>query len=213
MKKMIVLTLLVSVAFISCKNDKPKQEGENTEVTTEVNTSNEEAKSQDGPFNVVAETSTLNWLGKKPTGSHNGTVAVKEGILVVTNGNLIGGNVTFDMTSMTVLDIPANDESHGKLLGHLKSDDFFSVAKFPTSTFSITSVENGETIKVKGNLTIKGITKAVEFPATLKIAENSVMLTAEAFKVDRTEFDIKYKSNKFFGMNDQILGNNFQSSN
>jgi polyisoprenoid-binding protein YceI len=213
MKKIIVLTLLVSVAFISCKNEKTNKDTENTDANSEVQAPVEAAKDADAPFNVVAETSTLNWVGKKPTGAHNGTVAVKEGILAVANGNLIGGNVTFDMTSITVLDIPADDESHGKLLGHLKSDDFFAVETHPTATFAITAVDGTENVTVKGNLTIKGITKAIEFPATLKIAENSVMLSAETFKIDRTEFDIKYKSAKFFdNLKDKFINDDFEIS-
>jgi len=209
MKKLIALTLLVSVAFISCKNEKPKQEVNTIEVEETV----EVAKNVGDAFKVIPETSTLKWLGKKPTGSHDGTVAVKEGNLFISNGNLTGGDVTFDMTAITVLDIPADDSSNGKLVGHLKNADFFDVATYPTASFKITEVVNGESITVKGDLTIKGITKSIEFPATLKVSEGTVLLTASTFEIDRTEFGIEYKSSKFFdNLKDKFINDDFEIS-
>lgn len=209
MKRIMVLALLVSVAFISCKDKKQKEEVVEVEVEEKVVVTETEGES----FNVITETSALNWVGKKPTGSHNGTVAVKEGDLSISNGNLTAGTVTFDMGTIDVLDIPAEEESYGKLVGHLKSPDFFDVTANPTSTFKITEVVNGESMTVKGDLTIKGITKSIEFPASLKVSEGTVMLTAETFTIDRTEFDIKYKSSKFFdNLKDKFINDDFEIS-
>jgi hypothetical protein len=207
MKKMIVLALFISVSFISCKNEKPNQEEQPANQTAEV------AKIPSDTLIVDISTSTLKWKGSKPTGSHDGIVGVKSGNLEVNNGELLGGTVVFDMTTITVLDIPAADENNAKLLNHLKSPDFFDVAAYPTSQFVITGIIPGGTTIVKGNLTIKDVTKSIEFPATVEKTENGVQLKAEPFKVDRTEFGIEYKSQKFFdNLKDKFIDDDFEIS-
>jgi hypothetical protein len=205
MKKQILSILVLSILFISCK-EKAKEEKNVTEA---------EAKTEvqgivDANYTANTETSVLNWKGFKPTGTHNGTVAIENGTLEVKEGKLIGGNFVFDMNTITVLDIPADDESNGKLKGHLESGDFFDVANNPTATFDITSVEGN---LVKGNLTVKGITKALEFPATLTTTDAGVQLTGTTFQIDRTEFDIQYKSQKFFdNLKDKFINDEIEIS-
>lgn len=205
MKKQILSILVLSILFISCK-EKAKEEKNVTEA---------EAKTEvqgiaDATYTANTETSVLNWKGFKPTGTHNGTVAIKNGTFVVKDGELTAGNFAFDMTTITVLDIPADDENNGKLTGHLKSGDFFDVANNPTATFDITSVEGN---LVKGNLTIKGITKAIEFPATLTNTDAGVKLSGATFEIDRTEFDIQFKSKKFFdNLKDNFINDMFEIS-
>ena len=204
MKKLIVLALFVSVAFIACKSEKKEAKEEVAEAKTEV------AGIEDGVYAAKVEASTLNWKGFKPTGTHNGTVAIKEGSLTVKDGKLSAGTFMFDMSSVVVSDIPADDKMNAKLVGHLKNADFFDVENYPTSTFEITSVEGDN---VKGNLTVKGITKPIEFKASLVDVEGGVELSGEAFKIDRTEFDIQYKSKKFFdNLKDKFIDDEFEIS-
>lgn len=144
-------------------------------------------------FTVDANATTLAWVAKKVTGQHNGTIKVSGGDITLDGTKVKSGNFTIDMNSIVILDIQGG--SNEKLLGHLKSDDFFSVAKFPTTSFVITSVtpKSGSTYTVKGKLTIKGITQDIEFPA--EIGFNGKTMTAKAnITVDRTKFDIKYRS-------------------
>jgi polyisoprenoid-binding protein YceI len=150
-------------------------------------------------FKVDAAKSMLSWEGKKVTGQHNGNVKVKDGMLTVDGGKLTGGMFTIDMASMTNLDL--TDKGYNdKLMGHLKSEDFFNVAKFPTSTFKITKVTPGASANlytITGDMTIKGITNAVSFPATVKM--NATMIEAEGkATLDRTKYDIRYGSKSFF---------------
>ncbi len=202
----MILALMVSASFIACKNDKPK-ETEAVVATPEVETI------ADGTYTATVESSILNWKGFKPTGTHDGTVAIKEGNLVVADGKLTAGDFTFDMNSMVVLDIPADDENNAKLLGHLKNSDFFNVENNPTATFKIVEVVNGETTVVKGDLTVKGITKSIEFPVTITQTATGVELVGETFKIDRTEFDIQYKSQKFFDdLKDKFINDEFEIS-
>jgi len=114
-----------------------------------------------GSQKVDAAKSSVKWLGKKVTGQHDGTIGIKEGNLEVNNGKVTGGKVVIDMSSLAVLDLK-DPGMNGKLTGHLKSDDFFGVATYPTADLVITKVE-GNTFS--GNLTIKGITNPISFTA------------------------------------------------
>ncbi|HVI45775.1 MAG TPA: YceI family protein [Chitinophaga sp.] len=149
-------------------------------------------------FQVDAKQSKLSWVGKKVTGQHSGTINVADGKLEVENNALKGGTFSLDTRSIAVTDITDAD-GNAKLVGHLKSEDFFSTEKFPAATFVITSVKakgNGS-YDVDGKLTIKGITNPISFPAAVTVAGNN--LTAKAnIKVDRTKYNIKYGSKSFF---------------
>jgi polyisoprenoid-binding protein YceI len=184
----------------------------NTEASGEV------AEAGAGAINYTIDpaTSNVEWTAKKVTGQHNGTVALKSGELKAESGALTAGKFTMDMTSIVVLDIPANDEYNGKLVGHLKSPDFFNVEASPEANFEIVSVEpiagavaGASNYTVKGNLTIKGIAKAITFPATITIADDNLTANAQ-FDIDRTEWDIQYGSGKFFqDLGDKMINDAF----
>ncbi|MBB6238526.1 polyisoprenoid-binding protein YceI [Pedobacter sp. AK013] len=158
-------------------------------------------------YTVDAAKSTITWVGKKVTGSHNGTVALQSGTLAVNGKSVTGGTFVIDMTSIKDADGSA------KLEGHLKADDFFGTAKFPTSTFVITKVAgSGANVTVTGNLTIKGITKPLSFPATVTVnADGTASALAGKIVVDRTKYDIKYGSKSFFdSIGDKAIDDNFE---
>ena len=158
-------------------------------------------------YTVDPAKSTITWVGKKVTGSHNGTIALQSGTLNVDGKKVTGGTFTIDMNSIKDADGSA------KLEGHLKADDFFGTAKFPTSTFVITKVAgSGATLTVTGNLTIKGITKPVSFPATVAVnADGTVSALAGKILVDRTKYDIRYGSKSFFdSIGDKAIDDNFE---
>lgn len=149
-------------------------------------------------YKVDSQKSILNWNGKKVTGEHSGTIKVSDGSLTVDGGKLSGGTFTFDMNSIVNTDL--TDASYNaKFIGHMKSEDFFNTAKFPTSTFKVTKVtpKGGDAYDITGNMTIKGITNAVTFPATVKMTGNSVTADGKA-TLDRTKYDIRYGSKSFF---------------
>lgn len=149
-------------------------------------------------YKVDAAKSSLTWVGKKVTGEHTGNINVKEGAFVVDANKVTGGQFTFDMNSMTCTDL-ADKDYNAKLMGHLKGDDFFSTVKHPTSTFKITKVtpKGGDLYDITGNMTIKGITNAVNFPATVKMVGNQITAMGKA-TLDRTKYDIRYGSKSFF---------------
>lgn len=168
-----------------------------------------------GTYKVDPAVSTVQWLGKKVTGQHSGNVPVKSGEISVQGGNVTGGKVLVDLSNITVTDL--DGEMKGKLEGHLKSDDFFSVEKHPTATFEIKSVKkldkadaNGQTHEVTGTLTIKDTTNPLTFPAKIAVGDNVVTATANGVAVDRTLYDIRYGSGKFFqGLGDKVIYDKF----
>lgn len=149
-------------------------------------------------YNVDVNNSVIVWKGYKVTGQHTGTVKVKNGNLQLTDGKLTGGSFDIDMNSITDTDM--EPEYAAKLVGHLKSDDFFGVSKFPTAKFVITRAIPQDTkgnYKIIGNLTIKETTKEVKFAAN--VAEQNGKLTATGqLKIDRSEYNVRYGSGSFF---------------
>ena len=139
---------------------------------------------------VDATKSSINWLAKKVTGQHEGTVNLKEGNLIFKGKKVVGGNFTVDMTSMTTTDLKAG-QGKEKLDGHLKSEDFFGTEKFPTSTLVFKSIgeKSAGVYSVTADLTIKGVTNSVNFELTAAANTATAKLT-----IDRTKFGIKYGS-------------------
>lgn len=152
------------------------------------------------PVKVSADltSSFVKWTGYKVTGQHFGKVMLKSGSLEFEGDNLIGGAFEMDMTSITVEDLTG--ESAKKLGGHLKSDDFFGIAAYPTSKFVITKVVSRGTpgaYKIVGNINLKGTTKELRFNTDIKTIEGKQTAVAK-IKLDRSEYDIRYGSGSFF---------------
>jgi polyisoprenoid-binding protein YceI len=154
---------------------------------------------------VDATKSTINWVGKKVTGQHSGTVAIKSGALVFKKNVLKGGTFTVDMTSLNTTDL--SGEYQGKLNGHLKADDFFGTEKYPTSTlvFKTIAAKGNDVYTVTADLTIKAKTNPITFEITVK---GDTATTA--LKIDRAKYDIKYGSKSFFeGLGDKTIYDDF----
>ena len=141
---------------------------------------------------IEIKNSTITWKGYKVPGQHEGTIQLKAGNLIFDNNKLVGGNFVMDMTSIDVTDLQGSYKD--KLVGHLKSDDFFGSATHKTAALKITKVvNNGNKATVTGDLTIKGITNSITFDMT--VTDNK----ATAFlKINRAKYDIRYGSNSFF---------------
>ncbi len=142
---------------------------------------------------IKTDNSTVTWKGYKVTGSHYGTVALESGHLVFDEGKLTGGEFVVDMTTIVTDDLEG--EYKGKLEGHLKSDDFFGVEKFPTANLVFTKVKSTgkNSYEITGDLTVKGISA----PVTFEMSVYGNKATANV-KIDRTTYDIRYGSTSFF---------------
>jgi len=188
--KFRILTILIATAtFLSFKSTAPEN------------------------FVVDIKASSIEWVAGKVGGSHNGTIQLASGSLAFVGKTLKSGSFGIDMNTISISDLKGN--SNQNLLNHLKGDDFFSVAKNPASTFEIVKVSPAGTdrVNITGNLTIKGITNEITFPASVKRVKNTVAAVAKGVKVDRTKYDIKYRSKNFFGdIGDKAIDDEFELS-
>lgn len=167
-----------------------------------------------GTLTATAQTQDINtskskikWVGEKVTGQHEGTIKFSTGALIFNNGNLVSGKFSVDMNSIEVTDLKAG-EGKEKLEGHLKADDFFGTNIYPVSSLNFTSVKkkSANVYTVKADLTIKNITKPVQFD--LKVADG---VATTQFDVDRTKYGIEYKSGSIFdGLGDKVIYDDFK---
>jgi polyisoprenoid-binding protein YceI len=166
-------------------------------------------------FKIDTQASKMTWLAKKVTGQHNGTIKLSGGSLNVEGNVVKSGSVEIDMNSIVVEDI-ADKDMNAKLTGHLKEADFFDAAKYPKGKFEVTKMEPNKqaagknNYTVTGKLTLKGITKDVTFPATVVINGNKMTANAK-FNLDRTQWDIRFNSGKFFPeIGDKMIYDEFE---
>jgi polyisoprenoid-binding protein YceI len=157
-------------------------------------------------FKIVSAQSNIDWVGKKVTGAHNGTIAVKEGELVLNESGLIAGKFIIDTTSIKILDV-TDPSTNAQFAGHLASDDFFSIEKNPEATLAITAVSGKH---VEGDLTIKGITHPIAFDATVNINGDTLVATGKLV-IDRTKYGMKFRSGSFFkDLGNTLIYNDFE---
>ncbi len=166
-------------------------------------------------YKIDTKASSVAWKGSKKMGSfHVGSIVMKEGSVTLDKkGQLSAGNFVIDMATIANEDLKDSPEYQKKLVGHLSSEDFFNVAKFPTAVFKVTSVtaKSKEEALVKGDLTMIGKTNAIEFP--VKLSADKGVVTGEAnVKVDRTKWGLKYGSGNFFKelAGDKIINDEFE---
>lgn len=187
----ITLMTFITVGAFSCKNTEKENEmaveeaADATEMATE--------------YTVDTAASQIMWEGSKPTGKHNGTIQLSSGTFYLNEGNVEAGEFVVDMNSITDEDLEgeekANLEAHLKGTAEGKEGDFFNVKEYPTAKFEMTGLENNI---VKGNLTIKDKTNAIEFPATVTMEGDKMMLKSETFEIDRTKWGVNYGSKSIF---------------
>lgn len=191
------MAVVVSAVLFSCKGEKKEKvvvkEEVKVEETTIVN-------------NVDLTASVMTWKGTKPTGSHDGTVSLLSGGMVVENGVLKEGEFVIDMNTIKNLDM-AGSEGAGKIEKHLKASDFFDVTLYPTSKFVITSALEVEgNLAVTGNLTIKDVTKSITIPASISTTDGTTTFKSELFNIDRADFNVKYGSKRWIeGLKDKFI--------
>ena len=156
-------------------------------------------------FQIESSQSNINWVGKKVTGAHNGTISIKAGTLTLTDGKLTGGEFSIDTTSIKILDV-TDPAANAQFAGHLASDDFFSIEKHPEATLAITSVSDNQ---VNGDLTIKGITHPIGFDVVVNVDGDTLTASAKLV-IDRTKYEMRFRSGNFFkDLGDTLIYNDF----
>jgi Uncharacterized conserved protein len=204
--------------------------------TVETSEAKEVAEATGQALNLDMDATTISWRGYKPAGQHFGKIPATEGSLMVTGDEITGGKFTFDITGLKIEDLEEGSENYGKLWGHLQSPDFFDAANHPTATFEITGIEPfaaGDVIAdmeqfetdntpmaaselspetpthwISGNLTMRGTSKNIKFPATVAM-ENGVVTAKAGFNIDRTEWGLSYgdEANAVDKAKDQFIYN------
>ena len=155
---------------------------------------------------IKLDSSKVVWKGYKVTGSHVGIISIKSGHLNFDKDILTGGNFEIDMSTIIVTDLEG--EYKRNLEGHLKSDDFFGVTKFPSASLNFTKVESTgkNSYKVTGDMTIKEKTESISF--NLSVYGNKANAS---LKIDRTKFGVRYGSTSFFdGLKDKAIYDEFE---
>ena len=195
MKKIIIQIMglcLAATLIFSCGKDKPLT-SESNQVTT----------SKSGASYVVDTlNSKVEWKGfkvvKSENTSHFGTIKFESGEVTAKDGKLESGKFVAKMGSLESVDLKDDAEQKGKLEGHLKSGDFFEVEKFPTASYEITKVSDAPANSdyntlVDGNLTIKGITKPVQFNANVSVADGQLSIATQPKDIKREDFGVKFQ--------------------
>lgn len=189
---LVIPAFFALAAVVSCKKEKP--------LSSE---SNEVATTKDGAQYVVDTlNSRVEWKGykilKSESTSHFGTIKFESGDVTVKDGKLESGKFVADMASLTSEDLKNDAGNLNKLNGHLKSKDFFDVEKFPTASFEITrvasSAEGDYNTLLDGNLTIKGITRPIQFKANVSVKNGVASIATEPKDVMREEFGVTFKA-------------------
>jgi len=211
MKLLQKTSLVIAVAIMVVACGKPSDTLEATDAA-------EVTEATGKTLAIDAATSQVNWRGYKPTGQHFGLIPLTTGELTVQGEELTGAKFVFDITGLEIQDMEESNEDYGKLWGHLQSPDFFDAANHPQATFEMTSVEPyaagaiadkdeftsentpkkdsevasaNPTHWISGNLTMRGTTKNIKFPASVAIVDGAVSATA-GFNIDRTAWDLAY---------------------
>jgi len=186
--------------FLGACKKTPKGVDAKTTAATEAAAS---ANANDKMFNITD--GQLQWTGTKVGGQHSGTVKVSGGNIAASNGQVSAGTVNIDMSSITVTDLKAGDGKED-LEGHLKNEDFFNTTAHPNATFKVTSATgSGTSVNITGDLTIKGITKSITVPANVAMAGDKISVVTPSFKINRTEWDVKYGSGLIGTVADKVI--------
>lgn len=207
MKIQLVNALVISsfvIAAVSCKGEK-KNESEVSQAEEVI-----EAPASAVTYTVDPSSSSIEWTGKKPTGSHTGTLKVTDGTVKVTDGTLESGSFTIDMSTIEVKDLEGDEkaslEGHLKGEGEGKEDHFFNVKQYPTASFEVTGITEKDGQKMlEGNLKLKGTAKNISFPVSTSMNGDMMTLSSEVFTIDRTKWGVNYGSKSVF----ENLGDKF----
>lgn len=187
MRISIVVTILCGLIFISACSD-PAADKSRAVTGEAAKTASPPATAQATRYLITAQNSKIDFVGSKVTGSHNGSFQDFSGQIDFT-GTVETSHVNITIKTDSIM---ADDEG---LTKHLKTPDFFDVAKYPEATFVSTAIkpggEKGASHTVTGNLTLHGTTKSVTFPATIAVTPNDASVDAN-FSINRKDFGINY---------------------
>ena len=188
MKRLGAFATLVSLLIVVAACNNPASDV-NKAVTTEAQKAASPQTAGGQKYAITPQNSKIDFIGSKVTGSHNGSFEKFNGEIHYTNNDPAQSHVQI------TIDTPSVKTDDPKLTEHLKTPDFFDVAKFPEAKFESTASkaggDNGATHTVTGNLTLHGVTKSITFPATIAVTPDAATVDAN-FAINRKDFGINY---------------------
>lgn len=184
--KKLLFSFAIASLIVGCASN---PEG----VEAETKSAQEVSAAEGIAYQVDVAGSKIEWTGAKVSGKHNGTINLSEGTVYLKDNQLSGGSFVVDMNSIVDLDI-TDPEYNGKLVGHLKSDDFFAVDKYPTAKFEITGVTPAEEgkLNISGNLTLRDTTNNISFVADVVESSESRFEAKADFNINRKKWNVLY---------------------
>lgn len=193
---LLALAMSSAIAFTSCSSS--SETAETTEETAVI---------ADGSYAINTDASMVTWTGTMlGVKAHEGTVALTDANVDVSNGAITGGTFTIDLASITPTDDAYTEEqTKEKLVGHLSSPDFFNVSEFPTATFAITGSEGD---KVMGDLTVRGITNAETVENVVIMEENGATVMTGDIAFDRKKYEVSFDT----GAEDMVISDDIEIS-
>lgn len=189
MRSYLTIIVLVFIAALGYSCTDPAANKQKATVANAAPESNAAKPAATETLAITPENSKVEFVAAKITRSHNGSFKQFSGKIELTPNNIPNSSVTIDIDTSSVV----TDED--QLTGHLKTPDFFDVAKFPKATFVSTKIDpaagGGDNYNVTGNFDLHGVKKSISFPATIKVTADSVSVDAE-FAINRKDFGIVY---------------------
>jgi polyisoprenoid-binding protein YceI len=171
-------------------------------------------KTLSGRYELDPAASFARWTGRNLFNFHTGAVSLGSGHLIVENERLRGGSFVVDMTTLRCADL-TDSCLNALLITHLRSDDFFSVDRFPRAEFIISCADiiNGATAgepnyRIRGDFILRGVTQPIEFHAVIARGAKGGFTAQAIFDLDRTRWGSIYGSGKFFARLGQHVVNN-----
>ncbi|MBK6859805.1 MAG: YceI family protein [Saprospiraceae bacterium] len=172
---------------------------QNTSVTNPQSNEQGTLHTSSDSFQIDTAQSIIYWMGKSPSGAHNGRLNFKSGILFGGNLQIQSADLLIDMNTIRNLDIEdASDRN--KLDEHLKNEDFFNVTQFPDAKLKVDKIneikDSVNNAMISGTLTIKGVSNPIVVNGKIDYSNDGVLITIPEFLIDRTNYNIMYSSKK-----------------
>lgn len=213
----IIIVAIAIVGFLVFRKPAVAPVTETPDITSDTTSggSSNVNENLDGTKELDVTASSAKWTGTKTIikdYTDTGTIKIKSGNAVFAKGILTDGEVVFDMSSIATTSTGrgSDADSISSQAKHMKSADFFDAVKYPEASFMIKDVtqENGKYM-LTGDLKIKNLTNSISFPVTVTEANGKATIKG-LVAVDRTLWEIKYGSSKFFpNLGDKVIGDTF----
>lgn len=212
----IIGVLVVAILVIFLVSSRSADAPTDTATSTNYTSSEEMSELEDGEYTVSSEDSTVEWQAEKTLVSgyaDAGFIPVEGGTVTVEGQAITAADVTLDAANITATETSNTKFGVDRLTKHLRSEDFLEVGTYPTATFSATNVTESEAgYVVTGDLTIKGQTNEITFPATVGMADGEFVLDGSTV-IDRTRWGIRYGSGSFFDdLGDNVISDEVEIS-